>query len=49
MNVRIIGRGREILGTLQLPANTRLADLEPLRLLGARRVEVFREQTAARP
>lgn len=49
MTVRIIGRGREVLGTLQLPSGTRLADLEPLRRLGAHRVEVIYEQATARP
>lgn len=41
MSVRIIGGDQKILGTLQLPASTRLVDLELLRRLGAHRVEVI--------
>lgn len=41
MTIRILGRSREYLGTLQLPASTRLADLETLRRLGAHHVEVI--------
>lgn len=40
MTVRIIGSAQKILGTLHLPASTRLVDLETLRQLGAQRVEV---------
>ncbi|WJM98796.1 hypothetical protein QEP73_11900 [Pseudomonas defluvii] len=40
MTVRIIDRDQKVLGTLQLPANTRLIDLETLRRFGAWRVEV---------
>ncbi|WP_286919685.1 hypothetical protein [Pseudomonas sp. UBA6753] len=41
MTVRIIGSAQKILGTLHLPASTRLVDLETLRQLGAHRVEVI--------
>lgn len=41
MTVLIIGGGQKILGTLQLPASTRLVDLETLRRLGAHRIEVI--------
>lgn len=41
MTVRIIGSAQKILGTLQLPASTRLVDLETLRRLGVQRVEVI--------
>ncbi|WP_269806241.1 hypothetical protein [Pseudomonas putida] len=40
MTVRIIGSAQKVLGTLHLPASTRLVDLETLRQLGAQRVEV---------
>ena len=33
MTVRIIGGGQKILGTLQLPASTRLVDLKPCAVL----------------
>jgi hypothetical protein len=38
--VRIYGHAGRLLGELQLPTNSRLADLESLRSLGAVRVEV---------
>lgn len=41
MTVRIIGGAQKVLGTLQLPASTRLVDLETLRRLGAHRIEVI--------
>lgn len=43
MTVRIIGSAQKVLGTLQLPASTRVVDLETLRQLGAQRVEVISE------
>lgn len=49
MSVRIIDRAGNVLGTLQLPVTALLADLEPLRRLGAYRVEVIHEQAKARP
>ena len=48
MSVRIIDRAGNVLGTLQLPVTALLADLEPLRRLGAYRVEVIHEQATAR-
>ncbi|MFV2944982.1 hypothetical protein [Pseudomonas japonica] len=41
MTVRIIGSAQKVLGTLHLPASTRLVDLETLRRLGAHRIEVI--------
>ncbi|MGE7097202.1 hypothetical protein ACQKIS_13745 [Pseudomonas fulva] len=41
MTIRIIGSAQKVLGTLQLPASTRLVDLETLRRLGAHRIEVI--------
>ena len=41
MSIRIIGRDGNILGTLQLPVTALMADLEPLRRLGAYRIEVI--------
>ncbi|MBH3451847.1 hypothetical protein I5S84_23770 [Pseudomonas putida] len=46
MTVRIIGAAQMILGTLQLPASTRLVDLETLRQLGALRIEVITNEQA---
>lgn len=46
MTVRIIGSAQKILGTLHLPASTRLVDLETLRRLGAKRVEVLTHEQA---
>ncbi|MDD1982529.1 hypothetical protein [Pseudomonas asiatica] len=46
MTVRIIGSTQKILGTLHLPASTRLVDLETLRRLGAKRVEVLTHEQA---
>lgn len=42
MTVRIINRDQQVLGTLHLPANTRVVDLETLRRFGAHRVEIAR-------
>ena len=42
MTIRLIDRAGQILGLLTLPATTKLIDLEPLRQLGATRVEVLR-------
>lgn len=41
MTVRILGYGRQLIGTLHLPATTKLADLENLRRLGAQCIEVI--------
>ena len=49
MSVRIIDRAGNVLGTLQLPVTALVVDLEPLRRLGAHRVEVIHEQATARP
>ena len=38
--VRVYGHAGRLLGELKLPTRSRLADLEPLRALGAVRVEV---------
>ena len=46
MTIRIIGGDQKILGTLQLPASTRLVDLETLRQLGALRIEVLTHEQA---
>lgn len=46
MTVCIIGGGQKILGILQLPASTRLVDLETLRQLGALRIEVITNEQA---
>lgn len=40
MTVRLIDRTGRVLGMMTLPATTKLIDLEPLRKLGAARVEV---------
>lgn len=40
MTIRLIDRAGLVLGTLTLPATTKLIDLEPLKKLGAARVEV---------
>lgn len=38
--VRVYGHAGRLLGELQLPTSSRLADLESLRVLGAVRLEV---------
>lgn len=40
MTIRLIGAAGQLLGIMTLPATTKLIDLEPLRKLGAARVEV---------
>lgn len=40
MTIRLIDRTGQVLGSLTLPATTRLIDLELLKRLGAVRVEV---------
>lgn len=45
MSIRILDRAGKTLGTMQLPATTRLADLEAMRCLGAYRVEVINENS----
>ncbi|WP_457788338.1 hypothetical protein [Pseudomonas sp. PL-6] len=42
MTIRLIDRAGAILGQLNLPASTRLADLANLRTLGAARVELMK-------
>lgn len=42
MTIRLIDRLGRVLGMMTLPATTKLIDLEPLRKLGAARVEVAR-------
>lgn len=40
MTIKLIDRLGRVLGMMTLPATTKLIDLEPLRKLGAARVEV---------
>lgn len=49
MSIQIIDCAGNVLGTMQLPASTRLVDLEAMRRLGAHRIEVINEISKARP
>jgi hypothetical protein len=49
MNLRIVGATGNVLGILVLPATLLLADLEALRRLGARKVELLSAKTAEAP
>jgi hypothetical protein len=40
MSLQIIDRAGNVLGTLLVPKTTKIVDLEPLRLLGASKIEI---------
>lgn len=49
MNLRILGLTGNVLGILVLPATILLSDLEALRRLGVRKVELLPAKTAEAP